>query len=67
MFYLQALMFVDYLKANNHTAFSKALHDIAIGKDFPEQSQVGLQGIGCVILARIYRVSRLHHVAGRRR
>jgi len=35
MFYLQALMFVDYLKANNHTEFSKALHDIVIGKDFP--------------------------------
>lgn len=36
MFYRQALMFVDFLKAKNPTAFDKALHDIVIGKDFHE-------------------------------
>ncbi|MFZ6677097.1 hypothetical protein [Undibacterium sp. Tian12W] len=34
MFYRQALMFVDFLKASNPTAFEKALHDIVSGKDF---------------------------------
>ncbi|MFZ6743460.1 hypothetical protein ACO0LC_09560 [Undibacterium sp. JH2W] len=34
MFYRQALMFVDFLKASNPAAFDKALHDIVIGKDF---------------------------------
>ncbi|PXX43046.1 hypothetical protein [Undibacterium pigrum] len=36
MFYREALMFVDFLKANNPAAFDKALHDIVIGKDFHE-------------------------------
>jgi hypothetical protein len=34
MFYRQALMFVDFLKASNPAAFDKALHDIVGGKDF---------------------------------
>lgn len=36
MFYRQALMYVDYLKASNPAAYDQALHDIVTGKDFHE-------------------------------